>query len=219
MRAIDSILRPTGPGDQVLRLRHLVLVVVLGGGFYGAVMGSFGGLHGERLLQVAYSAVKVPALILLATLLALPSFFVLNTLLGLRDDFPAALRAVLGSQGAVAAVLAALAPYTALWYASATDYHAAILVNGAMFLAASVAAQWVLRRRYAALIAGDPRHRVMVRVWLGLFAFVAIQLGWVLRPFVGHPDLRPTFFRAGAWGNAYVVVAETLWKVVVGPGG
>ena len=57
-------------------------------------MGAFGG----RAWQAAYSAVKVP-LLLLATLgLSLPSFFVLNTLLGVRADFAAALRAIVASQ-------------------------------------------------------------------------------------------------------------------------
>ena len=213
MRAFDAILRPTGTGA---RLGPAVVAVVLGGGGYGAVMGSFGGLAGDRGLQIVFSAVKVPLLLLLTTALALPSFFVLNTVLGLRRDWPTALRAVLGAQGAVAIVLAALAPYTALWYASSGNYHRATTFNGGMFLIAAVAAQWVLRQYYAPLVAGNRRHRTMMRGWLILYAFVAIQLGWVLRPFIGDPALPPTFFRAGAWGNAYVVVAEIVWKAFGG---
>jgi hypothetical protein len=85
-----------------------------------------------------------------------------------------------------------------------------------MFAAASIAAQWVLRRRYAPLIARNPRHRVMVRTWLLLYAFVGIQMGWVLRPFLGQPGRPVTFFREDAWGNAYVVIVETVWMVVKG---
>ena len=209
MRRLETILRPAGAG---VRLGPAVAAVVLGGGLYGAVMGGYG----ERLPQVVYSAVKVPLLLLFTTALALPSFFVVNTLLGLRRDWPAALRAVLASQGAVAVVLGSLAPYTALVYASGCGYHAATTFNGGMFLAAAVAAQGVLRAYYAPLIAGDPRHRATLRLWLGLYSFIAVQLGWVLRPFVGSPALRPAFFRDGAWGNAYVVVAETVWAAVTG---
>ncbi len=213
MRALDAILRPDAAGA---RLGPAVLAVVAGGGLYGAVMGSFGGSAGDRGLQVVFSAVKVPLLLLLTTALALPSFFVVNTVLGLRKDWPAALRAILGAQGAVAIVLASLAPYTALWYASSGHYHRATAFNGVMFLVASVAAQWVLRRYYAPLVAADRRHLATARGWLVLYAFVAIQLGWVLRPFVGAPDLPPTFFRAGAWGNAYVVVADIVWVALGG---
>jgi hypothetical protein len=188
-------------------------MVILGGGFYGLVMGAFGGFSGDRPLQMICSGAKVPLLIVVTGALALPSFFVLNSLLGLRSDFGEAIRALAVNQTAVAVILASLAPYTALWYASTMDYNEATLFNAAMFAIASIAAQWVLRRRYVPLIARNPRHRVMVRVWLAMYAFVGIQMGWVLRPFIGQPGRPVTFFREEAWGNAYVVILETLWTV------
>jgi len=39
-------------------------------------------------------------------------------------------------------------------------------------------------------------------------------MGYVLRPFVGNPNIDVTFFREGAWGNAYVVVAEVIEHAV-----
>jgi cytochrome bd-type quinol oxidase subunit 2 len=196
-------------------------VVAAGGAVYGGVMGAFGGFAADRLPQIVFSAIKVPLLLAATTALALPSFFVLNTLLGLRDDFPEAARAVAVTQAAVAVVLAAVAPYTALWYASTTDYHEALVFNALMFAVASTAAQWVLRRRYARLVARNRRHRVMLWAWLGAYAFVGIQMGWVLRPFVGQPHARVTFFREGSWGNAYVAVLETAWLALksLGPTG
>jgi hypothetical protein len=86
-----------------------------------------------------------------------------------------------------------------------------------MFAVASFAAQLLLRRWYRPLVARNSRHRVLLRSWLVIYAFVGIQMGWVLRPFVGHPDAPTRFFRYGsAWGNAYEHVAETLWKAVAG---
>jgi hypothetical protein len=193
-----------------------VTLVLAGGAAYGCVLGAFGGFTGDRPLQIVYSGVKVPLLLVLTGVLAMPSFFVLNSLLGLRTDFLVVVRALCVTQAAVAVILASLAPYTALWYASTTDYHEATLFNALMFAAASIAAQWVLRRRYAPLIARNPRHRVMVRTWLLLYAFVGIQMGWVLRPFLGQPGRPVTFFREDAWGNAYVVIVETVWMVVKG---
>ena len=46
--------------------------------------------------------------------------------------------------------------------------------------------------------------------------FVAVQLAWVLRPFIGAPRMRVRFLRADAWGNAYVEVVETLYKLFTG---
>jgi hypothetical protein len=85
-----------------------------------------------------------------------------------------------------------------------------------VFGAASVSAQFLLRRWYRPLVLRNPRHRMLLRSWLLIYAFVGIQTGWVLRPFVGHPDAPTRFFRPDAWGNAYVNVAETLWKAISG---
>ena len=131
LRHVEGVLRGDG-------LRAAVLAAVWGGATYGAVMGAFGGLFGERATQILYSAAKVPILLAVTTALALPSFYVLNALLGLRADFPDALRAVIGAQGAVGIVLAALAPYTAVWYVTSADYAEAIVFNGVMFAVARV---------------------------------------------------------------------------------
>jgi hypothetical protein len=186
----------------------------MGGFLYGAVMGAFGGFAGQRLLQVLFSGLKVPLLILASFALTLPSFFVLNTLLGLRRDFPQALRAVVASQAAMAIVLAALAPYTAVWYCSTGHYHHATLFNGLMFATACFAARWPLKRRYQPLIDRNPRHRTMLTLWLVLYVFVAIQMAWILRPFIGDPERPTTFFREDTWGNAYLVVGKLIWDAI-----
>ena len=209
------------PVDRILRgaacgMWPGLMTVAVCGALYGAVMGAFGGFSGDRLMQVVFSAAKVPLLILVTMALAMPSFFVINSLLGLRADFPAVLRAVAGTQAVMAVVLASLAPYTAVWYASTRDYHEATLFNAMMFAVASLSAQWVLRQRYAPLVASNPRHRWMLWAWLVLYAFVGVQMGWVLRPFIGQPGKAVTFFRGDSWGNAYVIVAETIWQVANG---
>lgn len=195
-------------------LLHLLALITVFGILYGAVMGTFGGVQGQRALQLLYSGVKVPLLLLVTFALSLPSFFVLNTLLGVRADFAAVLRALVAAQAAVTIVLASLAPFTALWYASSGSYRPAILFNAAMFGVASIAAQGLLRTWYAPLVARNPRHRLLLRVWLVIYAFVGVQMAWVLRPFIGDPSQPTRFFRAGAWGNAYVEVARMVMEVL-----
>jgi hypothetical protein len=209
---VDALLR----GRPAAGARVWCACVVGGGLWYGAVMGSYGGWAGDRIWQVVYSAVKVPLLLGLTFLMTLPPFFVLHSVLGLRADFPAVLRAVGVTQAAVAVVLAALAPYTAVWYLTSGGYQEAILFNAVMFGVASLAAQGLLRRHYRPLIARDPRHRLLVRGWATLYAFVGIQMGWVLRPFIGQLDAPTTFFRQEPWGNAYVHVLEMLLAVLSG---
>jgi hypothetical protein len=101
-RQVEDVLR----GRPSARSWWLVVACGLA---YGAVMGSFGGRPGQALV----SATKVPLLLMTTVALGLPSFFVLNTLLGVRNDFPAALRAVIASQAGLTIILASLAPLTA----------------------------------------------------------------------------------------------------------
>src|SRR5690348_1340629 len=101
---------------------QLLSCILVCGSAYGAVMGTFGGFSGDHPLQSLYSAIKVPILILLSFGLCLPFFFMINTLLGLRDAFAEALAALLKAQAVVTLALAALAPYTAVWYCSTSKY-------------------------------------------------------------------------------------------------
>jgi len=199
--------------DDVLRGRATGLpwgLVILCGLVYGAVMGGFGGLAADRVWQVAFSSIKVPLLLLATLLLSLPSYFVANTLSGVRADFSEALRAIVASQAGLAMILVSLAPLTIFWYATSADYQAAILFNALMFAVASIGAQGLLRRAYRPLIARNPRHRWLLRVWIVIYAFVGIQLGWTLRPFIGTPNQPATFFRGGEQENAYVVIARLI---------
>ena len=226
---VDDVLRQrsraTSSMGLAAALTYLVATMVLFGCVYGAVMGSFGGFAGDRawgdqIWQVVYSASKVPALLLITSLIGLPSFFVLNTLAGLRSDFGESLRALGATQAGLAVVLASLAPLTAVWNVSSTNYSATILFNLAMFALASMGGQWLLRGYYGRLIERNPRHRWMLWIWIVIYAFIGVQMAWGLRPFVGSPDRPVQFFREGAWENAYVeaytVIIRLFFEVVAG---
>ena len=187
---------------------------VLFGMLYGAAMGMFDGIGGDRLWYVAYSAIKVPLLLLVTFLIGLPSFFVLNTLFGLRRDFTQALRALVAAQAGLAIVLASLAPLTLLWYASSADYSATLRFNGLMFAVASFSGQRLLWAYYRPLVHGNVKHRQMLWTWLAIYIFVGIQMAWVLRPFVGAPGVPAQFFRTQSWGNAYEVVARLIYEAM-----
>lgn len=213
-RHVDRLLRPSPDLVTLAALpwKSLVLLLVVAGFAYGAVMGFYAG----SFLQAAYSGTKVPLLLGITTLLCLPSFFVLNTALGLRADFAEALRGILAAQAALALALVSLAPLTALLYQSGISYRTALLANGLMFFLATIAGQMSLRRTYALLRARDPRHERARRAWLAMYGLVAIQLAWMLRPFIGTPELPSQFFRDEPFDNAYVIVARTLWTWLQG---
>jgi hypothetical protein len=54
------------------------------------------------------------------------------------------------------------------------------------------------------------RHvKTIFRVWIVVFGLVGAQMGWVLRPFVGNPNLPFTWFR-GRESNFFQAVLQTL---------
>ena len=213
----DLVLRHRKGEARLISPLRAVGVIIVFGAIYGALMGTFCG-EGQpvRGMQALFSATKMPLLLLLTFVLALPSFYVINMLVGLGGDFAEALRALLATQAGLTVILASLSPFTVLFYVSSTQYDGAILFNAGMMATASFAAQRLLRRFYAPLIARDVRHRKMVRVWLIVYAFIGIQMGWVLRPFIGQPGVPTTYFRGGAWGNAYVEIWEKVSDVMKG---
>lgn len=192
-----------------------VLAVIAGsGGAYGAVMAAFGGVSGERVWMVAFGAVKVPMLFVATMALAIPCFAVLNLLAGLGADWRRVWRALVDYQVAVALQLGALAPVTFFLNLVESDYRVAQAWSTLMFAIAAWNARLVLLRAYAPLEAASPAHRNLRRVWFVLYAFVGLQMGWDLRPFVGSPDMGVAFFRQHI-GNAWIEVPKVLWEAVV----
>ena len=207
----DALLRGEDRASSwLLSVRTSVVFGLL----YGAAMGCFNGLGSERWAQIFFSASKVPLLLIVSFGFALPPFFVMNTLLGVREDFGLVLRAILETQAGVAIILASLAPFTLGFYLSDSNYEGAVLCNFFMFALASFSAQIILRRSYHSLITRRPIHRRLMWAWLACYGFVGVQMGWVLRPFIGAPNEPTRFFREGVWGNVYEVLFAMIWKII-----
>jgi hypothetical protein len=192
------------------RARSLFALGATGSALAGLALGA---TSGEPWLAV-FAAIKVPLLLAGSAIVCLPSFYVVNAVLGLRDDFGAACRGLVAVQATLGVMLGALSPVLVFLALSVLDPFAVTLLDALQFGAATWAAQQVLARHYAPLVARDPRHRLALRGWLVLYAFTGVQLAWVLRPFRGTEGLPVQFMRAEAFEqNAYVVLIEHLVKV------
>jgi hypothetical protein len=207
--AADRLLRSDAGGAPT---RPQCVVLGIGGAaLVGAALGSS---SGEPLLAL-YAAIKVPLLLVLTTALCLPSFFVINTVLGLRDDFAAACRALLIAQAGLGVALAAFAPAAVFTGQSILDPYGQTLVDAVLFAMATSVGHRILTRHYEPLVARDPRHRLALRGWLVLYAFAAAQLAWVLRPFRGTEGFAVQFLRPEAFEqNAYVVLLEHVERLL-----
>ncbi len=202
-----------------LSFSKVIAIIVVCGSVYGLAMGSYASAVGKRsfaeqIPQMFYSGMKVPMLIVVTLVVSIPSFYVINTLLGLRDDFRESLQSIISAQAGLTIILVSLMPVTVFVYLSLSDsgvsYSAAVLFNAAMFGVASISAQLLLRGYYEPLVRKNSRHRWMMRIWIVVYAFVGIQAAFVLRPFIGSPHQETTFFRRESFQNAYVKVWELV---------
>ena len=67
----------------------------------------------------------------------------------------------------------------------------------------------------AARPAAQPTAWNLLGSWLFLYCFVAVQAGWILRPFIGRPELEFVIFRAKE-GGFFGGVLYHLWQVLTG---
>ncbi|HEX6812542.1 MAG TPA: hypothetical protein VF384_13030 [Planctomycetota bacterium] len=204
--ALRSVLH----GESVA-VRQCIALSLAGGALHGLALGAS---SGEPALAV-YSAIKVPLLLLCSCLVTLPNFYVLHALLGLSADFAAACRGLWAAQAALAIALGAFAPVVVFVFASTNDGYLLTLLDGLLFALAAVVGQVVLARHYRPLLARDRRHRVTLASWAVLYVFFAVQLAWVLRPFLGTPGYPVEFLRSNALEqNAYVVLIEHFARLL-----
>ena len=197
VREVLAGLGEFGPESERVPWRRTLLLVVLAGVVHGAAMGSLG----FRPRAMAYGAVKLPILLLGATILCLPNLWVVCALLGLRAEFGPTVRGILCAQGSLAITAASLAPVVVFTSLAGATYPFALFANAAVLALAAAAAQRALRRHASSLVARAPRVRIALVAWFVLHAFTSTKLGWILRPFVGDPALSPEFLRAGRWAD------------------
>ena len=207
--ALRALLRPDAPA---MALPKLAILVALCGAIQGAIMGSYALFNGGSPLFMIWAMFKVPLFLGIAAALCFPALRVAYYLVGLSDEFAPMIRALTAAQAAFAAILAALAPFVLVFYASGLSYRGALMLNLAVFALAGVAAQGVARGRLQTLLARESRHLKLWALGFAVWAFVAVQLAWNLRPFIGSPEASVQFLRPDAFSNVYLA----LWKILVG---
>lgn len=190
------------------------------------------------------SMIKLPALFLLTLLVTLPSLYVFNALIGCRLSFLATLKLLIAAIVVNLAVAASFGTILGFFTLSTTSYPFMIVLNVLLLaIAGMVGLGFLLRvlRRLAlwqAELAGpiapptNPAERLaaafeanspsnllgpanaIFRVWVVIFALVGAQMGWLLRPFIGAPNMEFAWFRprSGNFFQAFVGAVEALFK-------
>jgi hypothetical protein len=208
------------PGDLVAaidrrealgpRTARQLAVGIAGAALFGLALGSFG----FSWPQMISGAIKAPLLLLATGALCLPSFYALQLL---RAAKPASLSAATAMQAAAAAAAGAvwggLSLPLAFLVVTTRHYHLSqflALLVGALGGIGGLRRLTQLYRN--ACDAGDERllHRFAVTLpWALLYSAVGAQLAWMLRPFIGSPELAFQIFRP-LEGNMFSAILRIL---------
>lgn len=202
-RAIDcpEAMLPIGSG---------VAVIAVGTAFAGAVVGAS---DLDRPLQIAISATKLPVLMLATGIATLPLLIALHAAAGRLSDWTRTMRIVMAGEIGFACALASLSPLLLIAPAGGASYDLVRMIDVAAFAIALSFAGLLLRRLLAPSVAATPSLRWIVPIWLVAHVFTGVQVAWMLRPFVGSPDLPARWFRPDPFTNAWIELARLAWRL------
>jgi len=202
---------------RVSQFARDVLLIVVGAGLFGAALGSW-----RDPWQALYAGIKLPLIMLLTGAGNALLNVMLAPLLGLRIAFRQSFLAILASFALAATILGAFSPLAAFVIcnspplatgANNSSTHAAILLLLVGVIAfAGIAANVRLLQLLRSLAGGRSGALRVLVAWLVVNLFFGSQLSWILRPFIGSPQLPVEFLRNDAFnGNFFEAV---LWSTV-----
>jgi hypothetical protein len=193
--SVAAILRPA----EAAPVRDALLSILLGGGAFGAAVGSYVGGA-----QIFFAAVKMPMFLLGTLAICLAGLTVVaGSSIGAARAAGVAVRTV----ALTAILLGALSPPLALLGLTlpkpeSKGYSAMVLaLTAAVGVSGSIA---------AARLCAELGSRRLAAAWLGIYAFTGAQAAWLLKPWIGY-TLRPDRFlplRENLHGNFY----EGAWN-------
>lgn len=194
-------------------------VIVPGAGLYGATIGLW-----RSPLQALFTAIKFPLLILLTT--AANAFLngMLAQALGLRIGFRQAFLAIVTSFAITSALLASLSPVAIFLLFNTPplgtantmlSHNISLLAHVSLIAFSGYVGNVALYRLLVHLGGSTALARRVLAAWVTGNLFLGCQLSWIMRPFIGAPQLPVEFFRPDAFdGNFYESVFRSLANLI-----
>ncbi len=201
--------------------RHLarrVLFVAAATGVYGAVLAAW-----RSPLMAAYVAVKLPLVFVGATAIVSLFCWMSGQTTGAGLRYREVLEAVFFAMSVAGAILLALAPVVLFFvFVAAPDsgsrdtmrlaHSAMMLAHIAVMGCAGTVGVALLHRSLKRRVPAECRLLLMMCLWLVAFAVVGCQLGWIMRPLVGSPNISVEFLRSDALESNFL---ESLFTQII----
>ncbi|MBI2410981.1 MAG: hypothetical protein HYV32_03785 [Candidatus Kerfeldbacteria bacterium] len=186
-----------------------MLVIIFWSSIFGAILGGYNGGA-----QIIYLLIKLPFLFLCAFAFTITSNAILSSLLGVRASLQALCMQALRVIATTSLVLAAFAPIV-IFYITTRFTHDQLLLWVLVFFGAACAIgaarflQWLWQKE------GSAKTLLVFGVWVVLYGVVLLQLGWLLRPWVGIVDpVQQTIpFSRLYGGNVFIELLNTFHRL------
>ena len=199
-------------------LARRMLFVAAATGVYGAVLAAW-----RSPLMAAYVAAKLPLVFVGATMLVSVFCWMAGLAAGADLRYREVLEAVFFAMSVAGAILLALAPVVLLFVFSAAPdsgtpetmrlAHAAMMLAHIVVMAcAGTVGVALLYRSLKRRVPAGCRLVLMMCLWLAAFAVVGCQLGWIMRPLVGSPNIAVEFLRSDALKSSFL---ESLFTQII----
>ncbi|MEO6033969.1 MAG: hypothetical protein ABIQ35_01810 [Verrucomicrobiota bacterium] len=222
LRGDTITVRPWSNRASFAQTMVFLAVIVVGTGAFGAAVGFW-----RAPLQSVYTAIKLPLVIVFTTLGNALLNGMLAPLLGLNIGFRQSLLLILMSFVIASAILGSFSPIVLflIWNLppvssganTVTGFYGFMqLVLAGIIAFAGVMANW---RLFPLLHEQAGSRTVAKRVllsWLVGNLFLGSQVCWMLRPFVGKPDMPLEFLGPGLQqGNFFETIFDNLRDLLV----
>ena len=179
---------------------------------YGAVIGS-----SLNILQALSSAIKLPLLFLLTSIICLPTLYFFNILFGAKQSLNQNLALILTPITVTATLMFSFAPITLFFMLTTSDYQFFKLLNVAFYTIAGITGMWFLVQGMRIVsTTNEPGVRIRrwaLWLWIVAYAFVGSQMAWTLRPFIGYPGAKFEVVRQ-LGGNFYTNILASIGEIL-----
>lgn len=193
---------------------------------YGLIMGAQSLIHGygHGWMYSLSAGLKLPLLFLLTLAICMPLLYVLNVLLGPREQFKVILGVLISSLAVTSILLAACALILMFFMLSTKSYAFITLLNVVIFAIAGLYGVWFLGKVMSSLEKptddkaaeqSASNVKTIINWWLVTYGIVGTQMAWLMRPFIGSPGTDFAIFRAQE-SNFYITVFTLLGKLLGG---
>jgi hypothetical protein len=199
--------------DLQAKMKAMLVSSVTFFALYGAVMGST-----HSLWQTLSSAAKLPVLFLATLLICVPSLYFFSLLFGSNQSLRQSVTVILTAITVTAVLLLSGAPITLFFLLTApSQYQFFKLLNVGIFAISGFMGVVFLYQGIKVVAGpkaeGAGMRKMVLIMWMFVYAFVGSQMAWTLRPFIGAPGSRFELFRQ-LGGNFYANIIRSIGEIL-----